>query len=888
MADVSSYKLIRVGRKTGWPSLVLAALALGGGLTAQTPVPHPRDVIGFTPGDDYQIADYKQLRSYFEALAASSDRVQMYSAGQSASGNDMLIAVISSAANLAKLDHYRSIARRLARVENVSDEEARALAHDGRVIVWIDSGLHASETAHAQHAILLAYRVATEESDEMRAIRDNVILVLAPTVNPDGLDLVADWYRKTVATPYQDSPMPWIFNRYSHWDNNRDYYMQNELETQNVSRQLYYEWLPQIVYNHHQGFYPARIFVPPFPDPFNPNIDPGVIRGIELVGAAMQNRFEREGKTGVLSRYGFSSWYNGSLRTTTYFHNMIGILSETTHDSPSPFYYDPSDMPATFGNGWSTSQPSTNYSRPWRGDTLHFRDAVDYMLTGSLAVLNVAARYREEFQYGIYQMGSRQIALGKSEPPFAYVIPTEQRDAPVVTKFIEILMRGGVTVHVADAPFDAAGERFQQGSYVVLLSQPFRPFVKDLLEPQHYPDIRRYPGGPPVPPYDNAGWTLSYQMGVNAVPIATAFDARIHRLDSVPVATATFDATGADYGFAMSPRTNNTFLALNRLLDGNWDVARTSTPTTSGTNTLDAGTVIVRQKRGLNEELRKLSRETGVAMVPLRRQPSARLTTVQRPRLALYQSWVVEWVDDFTSSEGWARYVFDHYGFRYDRITNADVRAGHLRERFDVIVVPSQDLDDIVHGYRHGRRNFGMVHQNLPPPEYQGGIEEQGVAALKQFAESGGTLILVDKAADLGTEMMDLPVRNVLRDVPQESFFGPGSIVRLDIESQHPISYGMPAKTFGYFRKSRAYQSESPAVRTIARYASNDVLVSGWLNGEQYLAGHDAAVEVQVGRGRVVLFGFPIFFRAQPYATFKFLFNATTIASQDGTGTGDP
>jgi len=503
-------------------------------------------------------------------------------------------------------------------------------------------------------------------------------------------------------------------------------------------------------------------------------------------------------------------------------------------------------------------------------------------------VLDVASRYREEFQYGIYQMGSRQISLGKSEAPFAYVIPPDQYDPPVAYKFIEVLMRGGVVVHVANQPFQADGRRFRAGSFVILLSQPFRPFVKDLLEPQRYPDIRRYPGGPPVPPYDNAGWTLSYQMGVAAEPIERPFDAAMTRLESFPVLTPSLDATRAEYGFAISSRTNNTFAILNRLFDGSWNLSRTTTTTTIGADTLEAGSIIVRRARGLEDRLLSLSKETGVSIIPLQNQPNTSRTSVARPRLGLYQSWVVEWVDDFTSSEGWARYVFDHYGFRYQRLTNSDVRAGNLRDRFDVIVIPSQDLDDIVHGYRPGRRNFGMPHQNLPPPEYQGGIETTGVAALQAFAESGGTLVLVDKAADLGTELMALPVRNVLRDVPQETFFGPGSIVRLDVERSHPIAWGMPAKTFGYFRKSRAYESDSPAVRPIARYAGSHVLVSGWLNGEGHIAGKIAAAEIRVGRGRIVLFGFPLYFRAQPYATFKLLFNAITTASQDGAGAGEP
>ena len=840
--------------------------------TQENPVPHPRDILGFTPGDDYRIADFTQMQEYFQALALASPRVRLSSAGKTPEGNDILVVVISSVENLERLDRYKDIARTLARAR-VSADEARALSIEGRAITWIDNGLHAAEMAHAQHSFLLAHKVATEETAEMREIRDNVILVLLPCVNPDGLELVADWYRKTVHTPYQDSPMPWLFNKYMGYENNREFFMQSQPETQIISQLLYFEWLPQVMYNQHQGFYPTRIFVPPFPDPFNPNIDPGVIRGIDLVGASMQHRFEREGKGGVLTRYGFSSWYNGSLRTTTYFHNVIGILTETTHDSPSPFYYDPADFPDTFGNGWSTRVASTNYSRPFRGDTLHFHDAVDYMLTGSMGVLEASAKYREQFLYGIYQMGARQIALGRTESPVAYIISPEQHDGPVTEKFVEILMRGGVEVHRADAPFVAGGQSFAAGSYVVDLAQPYRPFAKDLLEAQRYPDIRQYPGGPPVPPYDNAGWTLSFSMGVRAVPIERVFDASLTQLEEYPTPTARV-AEEARYGYALDPRSNNTTTAINRLLSAGRRVFRATQPLSVGGETYPPGAFVVPRESGGAAELTALVPDLGIEVRPLHDAPTNELYEIRHGRVGVYKSWVVEWVDGWTASEGWTRFVLDEFEFPYESIYNADVRAGGLRDRFDVIVIPNQDVADIMGGYREGRRHFGVVHQNLPPPEYQGGIEDDGVAALKEFVETGGTLVLVDRATDLGTEYLELPIRNVVKDVSGNQFFGPGSIVRIRTDASHPLAYGMTAEGTAYFRKSRVFESQDPSVTSVVRYADADVLMSGWLLGEEYMAGRDAVVEARLGRGRVVLFGFSPYFRSWPHATFKLFFNA--------------
>jgi hypothetical protein len=785
----------------------------------------------------------------------------------------MFVAIITSENNFAKLGRYREIARSLALARGLTPQQARELARQGKAIVWIDSGLHSPETGHAQHSLLLAYQLASGESDEIRRIRDQVILVLMFCVEPDGLDRVVSWYRSTVHTEFQDSPMPWLFNRYTGYDNNRDYFMQTQVETQIVSRLLYFEWLPQIVYNHHQGFYPAKIFVPPFPDPFNPNIDAGVLRGIELVGAAMQYRFEQEGKDGVLSRYGFSSWYNGSLRTTAYFHNMIGILSETTHDTPTPFFYHPDSIPPQFGNGWSTREPSTNYPRPWRGGWIRFRDVLDYMLSGSLAVLDVAARYREDLLYGVYQIASRQISLGETDPPIAYVIPPEQHDPPVAAKFVEVMMRGGVEVHRATAPFVGGGRSFDAGSYVILMAQPFRPFIKDLLEPQRYADLRTYPGGPPIPPYDNAGWTLSYQMGVEAVPIDQKFDAKLERLDQFPKAPGSLRGR-VSYGYAIHPRTNNTVIAINRLWSRGFTLFRAQAPLFVEREGWPAGTVVVPSRADLSTLMRQLVDELGLEVRGLLREPQGVLSVMRQPRIGLYQSYVTEWVEDWTAAEGWTRYLLDSHEIPYRSLLNADIRRGDLSRNYDVILIPDQAVRDIVEGYRSGRRQFELPHQALPPPEYRGGIESDGVRALEAFVAEGGTLILVDRACDLATGEMKLGVRNILEGLDREQFFGPGSIVRIETDPTHPLAYGMPAAGYGYFRKSRAFELTAQGASVAVRYSPGDVLASGWLLGESFIRGRAAVVEIPHGRGRVILLGFSPYFRAQPHSTFKLLFNA--------------
>ena len=499
----------------------------------------------------------------------------------------------------------------------------------------------------------------------MREIRDNVILVLLPTVNPDGMNLVVDWYRTHLNTPNQDSPMPWLYQKYIGHDNNRDAYMQTQVETRVVNTLLYKEWLPQITYNQHQaGWPPPRMFVPPFPDPFNPNIDPQVMRGIDLVGGAMLDRFERESKPGVVSRYQFSTWYNGSIRTASYFHNMIGILTETWHPSATPFTYDPKRFPRVFDNGVSVTEPSTDYPSPWLGGTVRLADAVDYMLTGSLAVLQAAAKYREQFLFGIYQIGARQIGKGAAVAPLAYIISPEQHDAPAAAVFVETLMRGAVEVHRADGPFTADGTQFSAGTWVVRMDQPFRPFARDLLEKQRYPDLRSSPGGPPLPPYDIAGWTLAYQMGVDAVAVKTPFTAKLTQLSDYPrvvgrvvlppralphpaarptLASAVTDAGLQTVGagtYAIEPRANAAFRVVNRLLAAGVPVAR-----------VPGSFLVTIKEPAQGRQLADIVVAEGVLAQRIDLPPRTAVPPVRAARIGLYKSWVAN------MDEGWTRWL---------------------------------------------------------------------------------------------------------------------------------------------------------------------------------------------------------------------------------------
>ena len=534
---------------------------LNSNLLAQ--VPKPEDVFGFRVGADYKLADYQQMLAYYDLLDAASERIQMIDIGKSVMGQPIKLMFISSEENLRQLDRWKDISTKLARAR-INPDEAEKLSREGKAIVWFDGGMHASERAHAQMTSELAYKIATEETAEMQKIRDEVITLLVPVINPDGVRIMVDWYRRNLGTPYETTRPPVLYQKYVGHDNNRDWFMNNMPETQAATQVLYNEWYPQIVHNHHQASPAwARIFLPPFRSPVNVRIHPGVTTGVNMVGTAMANRFAMKKMPGVVSGTSYSMWWNGGMRTAPYFHNMIGILTETAHTTPTPRYYDPAKKPRTI-SGVRSDGSEVFYPFPWEGGESHFRDAVDYMLTASMGVLDIAADRKEEFLHNIYLMG--RDAIENSEEAFAYIITTKQWDQGEAHNLVQILQRGGLEAHRATADFVVNGKKYAAGSVIFYGAQAFRPFLIDLLEKQDYPDQFAYPGGPPKPPYDLAGWTLPMQMGVRVDRIDEAFEAATLPINGLlPLKRGLVHGNGRA-GYVFSGQENTAYRAVNQLL----------------------------------------------------------------------------------------------------------------------------------------------------------------------------------------------------------------------------------------------------------------------------------------------------------------------------------
>jgi Zinc carboxypeptidase len=822
-------------------------------------VPTPESVLGHRPGDDFYLANYDESREYLRKLAASSNRIKLINVGKTTRGLDWDIAIISSPENLASLEKYKGISQKLADGRGLSEAEAHELARQGKAIVHIDGGLHSSEVAGAQQSITLAYKLVSSQNDpEVDAILNNVILMLWPTLNPDGQNEVVAWYRKNVGTTYEVSPLPDLYQEYVGHDNNRDGYMNNMVESQDVTR-AEIEWDPVIFYCHHQTApFPTRIFIPPFVEPISSNIHPLMARWLSVMGTSMAAYLDEHGMPGAVNRVGFDNWYPGFLDFTHIFRNSVSFFTETAlYRYATPRFYPVDEFPKEQRG----LRSEVFYSSPWKGGWWRLRDAVNYMQGASMSVLDTAAKYREELLYNRYQAARDNVERFRKEAPFAYVIPREQRDLGEAGTLVQKLMINGIEVHtVAKPPFHANGREYLWGTWVVLMDQPFSPLVKELFEPQHYPDLRDSPTAPPKLPYDVTGWTLPMQMGVQVAPVlqpvAAADRATLEKLEKFSPPSGSFTG-GAPAAYALSHKPNASFKALNEILDGGGHVSFASSEMEVFDGS-EPGAIVVSGLDG--EKMKRISgdnalRVKGIAAVP------KDAVSIKKARVGLYRAWV-PFID-----EGWTRWILENYKFDPVTLRNGDIQAGDLRDKFDAILIPDGSPEAIFNGF-----GAGSV-----PGEYVGGIGELGVMALREFVLAGGTLITFNEASVFAVDQLGLPVKNVLGGLKDEEFFCSGCLLRVEVQDlAHSATWGLPHDPIVMFERGPAFEAKDGfRGRVLAAYPKDESpLMSGYLLHPERIQGKAAALEVQYGKGRVYLLGFRPQWRGQSHGTYKFFFNA--------------
>ena len=834
-------------------------------------IPKPESVLGFTVGADLKLANYDESMRYFRELARASNRIKLIDVGKTSTGHDWTLAVISSPENLAQLDRYRGIAQRLAHPDGLTDAEAHRLAREGKAFVDISGGLHASEIAGSQHTIQLAYDLVSNPTDpKIKAILDNTVLMLWPSINPDGQNIVANWYKENVGTPYEVAPLHELYQKYIGHDNNRDAYMLNVVESRVVAR-TWREWEPQIIYVQHQTApFPTRIWLPPFAEPIAPRVPALMSREVNTIGMTIAQSLESNGQVGATHMgTGFDAWYPGYIDYMPMLQNIASFWTETAlYSYATPHFYTISDFPKEMRD----LRPQSLYPSPWPGGWWRIKDAIDYMETGSIAVLDYATKYREELLYNRYQAGRNAILRYRKDPPYAYVIPRTQRDPVAAAEMLRRLAFNGIRISELKNDATVDGAAYPRGTWVIPMDQEYAELVRQLFEPQDYPDLRESPDGPPEQPYDAAGWTLPYQMDVHVVEVRTPLpdalkaamklvvgkpvDART--VTDAPFATDSIAAgitalpghvAGSGKDVAVDPAENNSFRFINRALASGGAVRFADGGSGRSGRYVVSGLADGR----VNEWASELA-------VRAERTNAASGAAAVRPRIAVYKP--------FTASmdEGWTEWLLDEYGFKYTTITNTDVRSGALGQRYDVILIASDRPRSITDGFPRG----------TVPPRYEGGLGDEGARALDEFVRAGGTLVALNQGASYAIAALHLPVRNVVDTLSRKNYFSSGSILEVTTDPSHPVMAGMP-------ERAKVFVDGSPVFATLdgfegtalAKYAKDgSPKLSGYLLGEKYIQGYAAALDVRHDRGHVVLIGFRPQWRGQPFGTFRVVFNA--------------
>jgi hypothetical protein len=887
--------------------LLTVAFPVSPAAHSRSALPTPESTFGFVPGADYKLATYDQSIEYFRKLAASSKYIRLVEAGKTSQGRTMYFALISTPDNLARLDRYREIWQRLAHPQGLTDAQAEQLARDGKALVHIDGGLHATEVAGPQHTPLLAYDLlSTANKPATKALLDNVIVMLWPTINPDGQQMVAEWYMKNVGTPYELSGLPQLYQEYVGHDNNRDAYMLNMIESR-VIEHTWRQWEPQIIYVHHQsGPFPTRIWLPPFSEPVGIEAPYLMSREVNMIGMAIAKGLEERGQVGATHMgTAFDAWYPGYIDYAPNFKNIAAFWTETAlYQYATPRDYTLNDFPA----GTRDLRPRSLYSSPWPPGRWRLRDAVDYMETASYSVIEFASKYKDSLLLNRYKAGRNQIARGRREPPYAYFVPQEQRDPVAAVELLRRLAFGGVRVSQLTSAVIVEDVTWPAGTWVVPTDQEFAALAREVLDIQKYPDLRQYPGGPPERPYDAAGWTLPLQMGVTVVasktPLTDEMRGRMTLLGPMPdlrvkssaYSAATDDAapfdsapgagfdtsasaaaivppagrvTGTGIALTFDPAQNNAYRAMNRA----WALGAQVTFANGRYGVIGLAPA---QETELVRSLALIAeRENGGAVI-------------RRPRIGLFRPW------SGSMDEGWTRWVLEQYGFEYVTLRPADFKTP-LGDRVDVVIL-ADDARLPIEGAASGRPSALREPQGRPEPgrgatgsepgpravrpEYADRLSAADLALFEHFIRGGGTLVCLNTASNVAIQYFKLPVKNVVAGLRPEEFFLHGTLVEVTTDQHSAIMSGMPEKASVFADNSPVFETEDGFKgRVLAKYQdSGSPLLSGFLIGEKYMNGKAAALDVDLDAGHVILLGFRPEWRGQSFGTFKVLFNAAISA----------
>jgi hypothetical protein len=825
---------------------------------AQSAPPTPSQFVGFEVGSDRHLADYRQIAAYFRALAGASGRLRVESLGPTTLGNELILAVISSEQNLKNVKKYQEIARRLADPRGLSQAQIDALVNEGKVIVLVTCNIHSTEIGASQMAMEWAHALVTANDAETQRRLDNVILLLVPSLNPDGQIMETEWYRKNLGTKFEGSRLPWLYHHYVGHDDNRDWFMLTQKETRALNRAVYFEWFPQVWLDEHQmGGNGPRIFMPPYAEPVAKSIDPLIWRGVNLIGTTMAWRLEEQNKPGVIHAYSYDAYWPGGTKNTAWWKNIFGLLTEVA----SARMATPVDIPASELSGGRKGLieygQQTNFPNPWPGGRWRLRDIMDYERIASDALLEACSDHRRDFLRGSVAMALEAIKAGSADS--YYRIQAEQRDPVTAARLAHLMSEHGVDVQVTS---DAK-------SFLIATAQPYGRFVSEMLGVQRYPRVKATAGQNIITPYDVAAWSLPLMMGVEAEKVSLSAEERkgLRSIGDGDWPAGRLEGTGSIY--AVSHDANSATRLINAALKQKRGVSIAQAEFSSEGVRYPPGTILLEG----GGDLAALASKYHLKLRRLPQKPSVPASKLREPRVGLFKPWLA------SMDEGWTRWLLEQYEFNLKNVDNKAIKAGKLNASYDVIILPDAQKEVIMEG-RPKREEDSLKYFAEFPHEYADGIGKDGLKSLKDFVTAGGTLIALAESGDLLIDELNIPVRNVLAKAKPETFSCPGSLLRIQVDPKHMVTYGMPAEAAAFVNEPIAYQTMLPGEemkRTVLAWYPDDpedVLLSGWIHGPDKLIRRAAAVALAYDKGKVVLLGFRVQHRAQTEGTFKLLFNA--------------
>ncbi len=841
---------------------------------------HPEDFFGFKPGEDRKMFLYEDLIDYLDLLQEESPMMKMMEHGASPMGRPMYIGFVSSEENIANLDKLREINHRLALDGDIPSDELQELIDEGKTFVLVTLSMHSTEVAPSQAAPLMAYNLITGTDSNPRYL-DDVVFMMVPSHNPDGMNMIVEHYNRYLDTPYEGSSMPGVYHKYVGHNINRDFVTLTQSDNQAVADIYNQDWFPHVLVEKHQmGSTGPRYFVPPNHDPIAQNVDELIWNWTWVFGSNMARDMTASGLKGISQHYLFDDYWPGSTQTSTW-KNVISLLTEAASvQLATPIYIEANEL-QVFGKGLSEYKKSINFPAPWPGGWWTMEDLITYELESVYSLVKPASLHREDILDFRNEMARREINKGLTEPPFFYVLPREQHDQGELVALLKLLERHGIQLYQMDEDAVMEGRFVRQGDFIIPLAQPFRAFIKEVMEDQDFP-VRRYtPGGEMIRPYDITSWSLPLHRGITSYEINRLYGNQELQYSEITTGQLQiYRGLPGDANYLLFPANNNhSYKAAFSVLGAGFDVERTTSITKRHEQPVPRGSFLIPVTRSNRGFLETLLPDLHIAPYYLNERPDARTERVNMPRIALCET------NFHDMDAGWTRWLFDTYGIEYSVLNPAGFADTNLGDSYDVIVFPDATKDQILHG--HGTRG-GEVFIPFYNPEYIKGMGSDGWQNVLQFMAEGGQVISWARSTELFFGLMNpgneeenfrFPVQNISSRLTGDGFYSPGSFLRINLQEEHPLPLGMPQQIGVFHRSSPVLATSIPTFgmdrRVIGKFPEEeDLLLSGYTENEELLERHPAIVWLERGEGQAVLFSFAPNFRGSTPVSNKLIFNA--------------